>query len=194
MTFVDGMQMPSPCDFTPVFFAPPPKPVPSVSCDDLLNAGLSGFLSGKGSPLANYVPQLIQVGQADDIDPTLLAALAIAENGQATNNPFSLGPNGRNTYPSLTAAINAVGATLDKYIYTWNESTVSALWSGNTWITQPGKPWVTIQYPGYCVGTTAGGVAGCQNTGATISGFMQQIGRDDTVGGNPNKLQFPCPE
>jgi hypothetical protein len=31
MTYVNGMQMPSPCDFTPVFFAPPPKP--TITCD-----------------------------------------------------------------------------------------------------------------------------------------------------------------
>jgi RHS repeat-associated protein len=179
----------------PVPVPPPPPPIGGKpTCEDFLDAGLSGFLSGKGSPLADYVDQMIQVGQADDIDPTLLAAMAIAENGQAMNNPFSLGPNGRNTYPSLTAAINAVGTVLQKYIYTRNESSVSALWSGNTWKTVPRRPWVTIQYPGYCVGTTAAGVAGCQNTGKTIAGFMQQIRLDDTVGGNPNKLQYPCPE
>jgi hypothetical protein len=33
--FVDGAQMPSPCDFVPVFYAPPPKPTPS--CLDGLN-------------------------------------------------------------------------------------------------------------------------------------------------------------
>jgi RHS repeat-associated protein len=179
---------------TEVATSTPIPSIPAINCGTALDDGLTLFLSEKGSPLASDVAQLIQVGQADDIDPTLLAAMAIAENGQATNNPFSLGTNGRNTYPSLSAAINAVGATLQKYIYTWNESTVSALWSGNVWKVQKGKPWITTQYPGYCVGTSPASAAGCQNTGKTISGFMQQIGVTDGVGGNPNKLQFPCPE
>ena len=58
--------------------------------------------------------------------------------------------------------------------------------------------WIVIQYPAYCVGTgnnaaaMAGAVAGCQNTGNTIAGFMQKIGQQATVGGDPNYLAFPC--
>jgi hypothetical protein len=134
----------------------------------------------------------MSVAQTDKIDPTLIAAMAIAENGQYKNNPFGLGPNGSNTYTTLNAAVSAVGANLDKYIYTWNESTVSMLWSGNTWKVNPKKRWITTQPPGYCVGTTAAGVASCQNTGTTISGFMKSMGVAATVGGNPNSLGFPC--
>ena len=167
---------------------------PPPTCEQQLTTAIAGFLSSKGSSLAADAAEIVQVGQNDKIDPTLIAAIAIAENGQATNNPFALGPNGSSTYPNLDAAIKAVGSTLDKYIYTWNESTVSALWSGNTWKVDPRKPWITTQPPGYCVGTTAAAVAACQNTGTTIASFMQGMGTVATVGGNPNKLGFPCPD
>jgi RHS repeat-associated protein len=166
---------------------------PPPTCEQLLSGAISAFLTGKGSPLAGDVSEIMTVAQNDNLDPTLIAAIAIAENGQKMNNPFALGPNGSNTYGTLDAAIAAAGSTLDKYIYTWNETTVSSLWSGNTWKVNPKKPWITIQPPGYCVGTTAAGVTGCQNTGKTISGFMQSMGKVATVGGNPNKLGFPCP-
>src|SRR5579872_3593627 len=156
---------------------------PEIPCSQLLTDAIGAFLTRKHSPLAADSAEIVQVAQQDNLDPTLIAAMAIAENGSATNNPFSLGPNGRNTYPTLDAAISAVGQTLDKYIYQRNETTVSALWSGNIWITDPRKPWVTIQWPGYCVGTTATDVAGCQNTGNTIAGFMKSIGASATVGG-----------
>jgi hypothetical protein len=159
-----------------------------------LTSAVGNFLAGKGSPLASDASEIVLVAQNDNIDPTLVAAIAIAENGQKENNPFALGPDGSNTYPGLDAAINAVGSTLHKYIYTYNESTVSALWSGNTWIVNPKKPWITIQPPGYCVGETAAEVAKCQKTGNTISGFMKNMGATATVGGNPNKVGFPCPD
>ena len=114
--------------------------VPEIPCSQLLTNTVSSFLSGKDSPLAGYAATIVQVAQADNIDPTLIAAIAIAENGQKTNNPFALGPNGSNTYATLSAAISAVGSQLDKYIYTWSESTVSALWSGKTWVVNPQKP------------------------------------------------------
>jgi len=167
--------------------APPPP-----TCEQLLSDAITTFLTAKGSPLAGDVSQIMSVAQTDKIDPTLIAAMAIAENGQYKNNPFGLGPNGSNTYTTLNAAVSAVGANLDKYIYTWNESTVSMLWSGNTWKVNPKKRWITTQPPGYCVGTTADGVASCQNTGTTISGFMKSMGVAATVGGNPNSLGFPC--
>jgi RHS repeat-associated protein len=178
----------------PVSITPPPPPDEAPPCDQLLTSAVGNFLAGKGSPLASDASEIVLVAQNDNIDPTLVAAIAIAENGQKENNPFALGPDGSNTYPGLDAAINAVGSTLHKYIYTYNESTVSALWSGNTWIVNPKKPWITIQPPGYCVGETAAEVAKCQKTGNTISGFMKNMGATATVGGNPNKVGFPCPD
>ncbi len=141
---------------------------------------------------------MVSVGQQDNIDPTLFAAIAIAENGTATNNPFALGPNGRSTFTDLEAAIDKVGSQLKKYIYTWNEDSVSQLWSGNGWIVEKGKPWHTIQPPAYCVATgkTPGQIATakalCQNTGNTIAAFMQKMGQQATFGGDPNNLAFPC--
>ncbi len=183
----------------------PPDPGPSPSpgaapptCEQLLTNAISGFLSGKGSPLANDTSDIVSVGQQDNIDPTLIAAIAIAENGTAQNNPFAVGPNGTAKFGSLTDAITAVGAQLKKQIYKWGETTVSALWSGNGHIVNPKRPWIVIQFPAYCVGTgnnaaaIAAAVAGCQNTGNTIAGFMQKIGQQATVGGDPNYLAFPC--
>jgi RHS repeat-associated protein len=171
--------------------APPPKPQPppappGPSCEDLLVDAINGFLVQHAPSLASYASAMEVVGASDNIDPRLIAAIAVAENGQATNNPYALGPNGRNTYTSITAATNAVGKQLDKYIYTWNETSVAALWSGNIWIVKPGKPWITVQPPAYCTGLNAKDVAACQNTGSTISTFMQ------SMGGDPNKLGFPC--
>lgn len=89
-----------------------------------------------------------------------------------------------------------MASTLAKYIYTWGETTVSELYSGNGWHVDPRKPWVTIQYPAYCVARSAEEVAQCQNTGKTISGFLRSMGGNpDAVGfpGNDtNKLGFPC--
>jgi hypothetical protein len=162
----------------------PPPPPPPPSCDDLLAASLNAFLKGKGSSLSDYVSNLIDVGRADNIDPRLFAAMAIAENGQSKNNPFGLGPNGHSRFDSLSDAIDEVGSTLYKYINTRHETTVSALWSGNKWIEKP--PGHIIQQPGYCVALKPEDVAGCQKTGRTISGFMQ------SMGGDPNNLAFPC--
>jgi hypothetical protein len=69
-------------------------------------------------------------GASYNIDPRLIAAIPVGEHGTATNNPFGLGGNGSGTFTSLTDAINAVGSFLNKAIYSWNETTVSALWSG----------------------------------------------------------------
>ena len=71
---------------------PAPTPAPSIPTINFETAGLTAFLDARGSPLASDVAQLIEVGQGDDIDPTLLAAMAVAENGQATNNPFCVRP------------------------------------------------------------------------------------------------------
>ncbi len=168
------------------------------TCEQLLTSAISSFLTGKGSPLASDAAYMVTVGAQDNIDPTLFAAIAVAENGTAANNPFALGPNGRNTYPDLNSAISAVGSQLKKYIYTWKEGSVSALWSGNAWMVEQKKPWITIQPPAYCVATgkTPGQIAQaqalCQNTGNTIAGFMQKMGQKATVGGDPNNLAFPC--
>ena len=123
------------------------------TCEQLLTSAISSFLTGKGSPLASDAAYMVTVGAQDNIDPTLFAAIAVAENGTAANNPFALGPNGRNTYPDLNSAISAVGSQLKKYIYTWKEGSVSALWSGNAWMVEQKKPWITIQPPAYCVAT-----------------------------------------
>jgi hypothetical protein len=165
----------------------PPAPA-QPSCEDQLVDTVSSFLQLNYPSLAGYASVIEVVGASDDIDPRFIAAIAVGENGQAKNNPFGLGGNGSSSFPSLTAAISAVGNFLNKAIYQWKESTISALWSGNGYKTVPGKPWMVIQYPAYCYGGANGSnTAACQATGKTISGLLQSIG------GKPDALRFPCP-
>jgi hypothetical protein len=147
---------------------------------------LNAFIAVKAPALAGYAGTLEAVGASDNIDPRLFVAIALGENGQAVNNPFAPGPNGTAKYNSLSDAIASLGGTLDKYIFQWNETTVSQLWSGNTWRVNPKKKWITTQPPAYCVGTTASAVASCRNTGNNIATFLK------AEGGNPNNLLFPC--
>jgi RHS repeat-associated protein len=167
---------------------PPPPPAPTPDCEEQLVDTIQSFLGQKMSSLAAYAGTMEAVAASDNIDPRLFAAIAVSENGSATNNPFGLGPNGSNTYSSMTAAISALGQALDKYIYRWSETSVSALWSGNGWIVDPKKKWITIQPPAYCVGSTDAEKAGCLSTGNTISIRMK------SMSGNPNNLGFPCPD
>ena len=177
---------PTPDPGCPVQPTPPTSTAPPPSCDDLLMASLTNFLSG--TKFASDAFAFEAAGASYNIDPRLIAAMAFAENGQAKNNPFGLGPNGSSSFSALGSALASLGSTLDRYIYSWHETTVSQLWSGNTWQVDPKKKWITIQYPAYCVGTTSADVAGCQATGANISQFMVKMTA------NPNSLGFPCPE
>ena len=88
------------------------------TCEQLLTGAIGSFLSGKNSPLAGYAALIVGVGQTDKVDPTLIAALAIAENGSAQNNPFALGPNGTSTITTLDQAISKVGSVAQQvYLY-----------------------------------------------------------------------------
>ena len=165
---------------------PPPPPPPAPTCEDLLVDVVNGFLDLHYPSLASYASEMEMVGVYDNIDPRLFAAIAAGENGTATNNPFGLGGNGSARFSSIDTAIQKAGSFLDWLIYTMNEQTVSQLWSGNGWKTDPKNPAKTTQPPAYCYGANAAAVKLCQNTGATISGFMQWMG------GNPNSLGFPC--
>jgi RHS repeat-associated protein len=161
---------------------PPPAPVPSVTCEELLVDAINGFLVLNDPSIASYASTMEAVGASDNIDPRFFAAIAAAENGQYQNNPYGLGPNGSATFSSIGDATASLGAALQWYFNTWNETTVAELWSGNAWITVRGKPWITKQAPAYCVGS------GCQTTGSRIASNLQ------SMGGDPNNLKFPCPD
>ena len=165
---------------------PADTPPPPPSCEDELTDIIGDFLSAKMPVLATYAFEMVMVGQLDDIDPRLFAAIAIGENGSARNNPFGTGPNGSAAYGSLMSGIEATGSILDKYIYGWDEDSVSKLYSGNAWQVNPKKKWITTQPPAYCVGTTPAQVKGCQATGRTISSAME------AMGGSPDWLYWPC--
>jgi RHS repeat-associated protein len=168
---------------------PPPVPIkqlPDQECQTLLSADIQTFLASRYPSLAAYAGDMISTGAHYDIDPRLFAAIAVAENGQYQNNPFALGPNGSATFASIAQAIQRLGSVLDTYIYRWRESTVDRLWDGNPWVVDPQKPWITIQYPAYCVATSPGGLAACVQTGNNVSNFMTSMDAD------PNNLSYPC--
>jgi RHS repeat-associated protein len=178
---------------------------PPPSCDQALTLGLQGFLQNNDAALLSWDPtlaaDLVAAGKAAGVDPRLMASIATLESGHGTtfggtNNPFGLGPG--NSYGSPQAAVGAEGSTLHKFIYTYGETSVSALYSGNGFIVDPKRPWIVIQYPAYCYGGKDGSqTAACQAAGNTISGFLtSQIG-NPLAGlrpGNPNSLGYPCPQ
>jgi hypothetical protein len=134
MTFVDGMQMPSPCDLTPVFFAPQPT---QPTCDQVLTGQVSAFLTAQDPKLLAWDPslaaQLVTAGQTDGVDPRLMASIATLESGHGstfggTNNPFWLGPKLNFSTPS--AAVNSEGITL-KHLIAYGDTTVAELYRGH---------------------------------------------------------------
>jgi len=172
--------------------APPPP-----TCTQLLTTELQSFLQVNDPALlswdSNLANDLVNEGQSVDIDPRLFASIAQLESNHGNsfrgNNPFGLGPHKRYTTPLL--AIAAEGSTLDKYIYTWGETTVSQLYSGNKGVYTGRWHQIMVSPPGYCVG------AGCQAAGQTVANTLSSFGAISSVGltaGNPNNLAFPCPE
>jgi hypothetical protein len=147
----------------------------------------------------NAASQFVQEGDSVDIDPRLFASIATLESGHGTsfsgNNPFGLGPGA--SYSSPLAAIQALGSTLKKFVYTYQETSVSALYSGNGFIVNSRKPWIVYQYPAYCYGANAQAVAACRAGGQTVSGFLSSQPGSAAVkltAGNPKNLAFPCPQ
>jgi RHS repeat-associated protein len=184
----------------------PSQPVqnpPPPTCDQVLTQSIQTFLQGADAPLLKWDPTLasdiVSAGAAAGIDPRLIASIMTLESGHGThfngtNDPFGLGPG--NSYGSPQAALGAEGSTLALHIYTFGQTTVSALYSGNGYVTMKGKPWIVFQSPAYCVATTAQGRAACQAAGRTISGFMSSFGGNTAVGlkpGSSNNLGYPCP-
>jgi len=172
------------------------------TCDQVLTQNLQSFLLGRDPALLNWDPSLafdlVTEGATVNIDPRLFASIATLESGHGTtfsgDNPFGLGPG--KSYSTPLNAIQAEGGTLQKFIYTYRETTVSMLYGGKGFITAPGRPWIVVQYPAYCYGSSADQVARCQAGGATVSGFLSSQPGSPAVGlapGNPGSLGFPCP-
>jgi hypothetical protein len=197
MTFVDGMQMPSPCDFTPVFFAPPPAQQAQPTCDQVLTSQVSAFLGAQDPKLLAWDPslaaQLVTAGQTDGVDPRLMASIATLESGHGAvfggiNNPFGLGPKWNFSTP--LAAVNSEGITLE-HLIGYGDTTVATLYSGLRGIANVhGRGF--LQVPGYCQTS----VLACQAAGVTVSGFLTSFVGAPGVGltpGNPTNLAFPCP-
>ena len=175
------------------------------SCGLTLLGNLQTFLQTNDAAALTWDPtlalDLFTTGQSDNVDPRLMASILTLESGHGTtfggtNNPFGLGPG--NSYGTPQTAVGAEGSTLQKFIYTYHETSVSALYSGNGFKTLPKKPWIVIQYPAYCYGGKDGSqTSACQTAGQTISGFLSSQAGNPAVGltpGNPNNLGFPCPQ
>jgi len=122
-------------------------------CNGVLTQNLQSFLQTNDAPLlkwdSNLATQLISAGALTGVDPRLMVSIMTLESGHGSsftgNNPFGLGPGA--SFSSPMAALNYEASTLNKFIYTWKEGAVSALYSGNGFVVVPNKPWIVKQYP-----------------------------------------------
>lgn len=165
---------------------------------------LGFFLAANDSPLlawdSSLAADLVTIGEGTGIDPRLIASILTLESGHGThfggnNNPFGLGPG--NSYPNVQAALAAEANTLDKDIFTYGETSVTQLYSGQGNLVAPGKPWIWRQHAAYCVGRTAADKAACQKAGRSVADILSSQGGNTAAGlrsGNPNNLLYPCPE
>jgi RHS repeat-associated protein len=179
----------------------PPAP-PPPTCDSVLTQNLQTFLQANDVAALNWDPNLaadlLAEGASVNIDPRLFASILTLESGHGAlfggNNPFGLGPG--NSYSSPSGAIQAEGTTLKKLVYTYKETTVADLYSGNGFVVNPKKPWIVSQYPAYCYGGANGSqTAACQNGGVVVAGFLSSQPGNASVGlaaGNPKNLSDPC--
>jgi len=120
MTALDRVQMPSPCDFTPVFFARPQQPTQSTgsSCASTETAWLSAYLTKRGSPLASFAASIVALSDSDNVDDRFIVALSGAES----------------TYGKNTSA------TWGQY-NAWSDSTHCAILSGDCQTVNPFTSW-----------------------------------------------------
>jgi hypothetical protein len=169
--------------------------VPPPTCDDVLTQQVVDFLATNDQKLLNWDPTLafefVAVGEADGVDPRLMASIATLESGHGSvfggqNNPFGLGPKWN--FTTSLAAVQSQGITL-KHLIGYGDKTVALLYSGKSGIVDP-RTRKYIQPPAYCNGTA------CPAAGDTVAGFLSTFGSNSSVGlsaGNPSKLGFPCP-
>jgi hypothetical protein len=145
---------------------------------------ISSFLTNNDSPLAkeanltNYdlAAYLVTIGGLSGVDPRLFVAISGEESNfgrshaaKQYNNAFGLkGAKGVIHFNSVDSAIRTEGKTVKNLIYNSGEDSVSKLYSGKK--------------GAYCVG------AGCTKGAATVTGYLKNMG------GDANKLAFPCPE
>jgi hypothetical protein len=157
---------------------------------------VQSFLTTSDPKLLAWDPtlasDLITVGEADGVDPRIIASIATLESGHGstfggTNNPFGLGP--KLNFSTALAAIKSAGITL-KHLIAYGDNTVAKLYSGLPGIANANGGF--SQVPGYCQTS----VAACQAAGVTVSGFLTSFMGAPNVGltpGNPDILAFPCP-
>jgi hypothetical protein len=84
MAAIDGVQMPSPCDFLPVFFAPPPKQPPPCT---------SQYSSGSLSFIQNNYAAALTVASSDGVPVAWLLAWAAQESGWGTSQQVTANGN-----------------------------------------------------------------------------------------------------
>jgi RHS repeat-associated protein len=190
-----------PCSYLPilaVFFQQ--QQLPQPTCLSFLTFQLNTFLTAQDPKLLAWDPQLaaqlVTVGQADNVDPRLMASIGTVESGHGavfggTNNPFGLRGASFLNFTSPLAAVNSEGITL-KHLIGYGDTTVAKLYSGLPGISNGNSGF--SQVPGYCQGQSS--VAACQAAGVTVSGFLTSFVGVPNIGltpGNPKNLAFPCP-
>ena len=181
---------------------PPPPPPAPPTCADVLAQSLQSFLQRQDPALLGWDPNLavdlLVAAKSADIDPRLMASIVTLESGHGKvfggqNNPFGLGPG--NSYPTPQAAVLADASSLKRFIYTYGETSVSQLYSGNGNVVDSRRPWIVYQRVAYCYGSTPAEKAKCQAAGDTVSGFLSSFTGSQAVGlrpGDPNNLSYPC--
>jgi hypothetical protein len=106
------------CSATPT--APGCSP-PQPTCDDILTGDITSYLAGYAngvSPLSTSanIQSLVSVGLADNVDPRLVVALAVAETSAGQNmnwGAYNAWNNGHQSYSGWAAAIAGVTNNLN---------------------------------------------------------------------------------
>ncbi|NDE97112.1 MAG: hypothetical protein EB034_02355, partial [Verrucomicrobia bacterium] len=133
-----------------------------------LSQQISAYLSRKGSPLASYANDFVQVGQKYGLDPRFLVAISGAETsfakaGSKLANPF--GYRSAKKYSGPREVLELLGRDLSR-------TGAGALYSGKNTIGQIGATWAP---PG-----ASNDAGGNQYWPRAVSQFYRELG------GNPN--------
>jgi RHS repeat-associated protein len=145
-------------------------------CADRLAQSLDSYL--EGTRLAGWGPHLVEAGDANNVDPRVVVAIAGAETGFGQNvtrgfaNYWNWTWNtevpSHSGFPTLAVAIDTVSAGLGGRGYLGARK-------------NPPTNTASLYVNRYCFG------ADCANGLKNINTFLTE------QGGNPNQLHFPCP-
>jgi len=138
MTFADGVQMPSPCNFIPVFFAPPTsKPAPSVPAGFMflgatLDAPYTSGSCGASQPAGLFVDETFEV--LDQYGkPFAVGGLTVQEKFGATTTT----PSGKFSdfpYGSCSSVLGLQDSFSQQYRVQFNGQWHTLPWIYQSWV------------------------------------------------------------